>query len=343
MSGASPAFVLWAGSFGTAAQDIGVSGRALGVVAVLAAAVALFLIVFVLLGSPGMDRDLETRLGAYTETQEEQGFFGRGRLLRRFVVRAERMAERRGVLAQIETALEQANLAMRPGEGIAALLGLAVLVALLGLVLTGSPLTALVFAAIAVVGAAYLVASIAARQRRRFEEQLPDTLNLLATSLRAGYSMLQALDAVAEESPSPTSREFQRVLNEIRLGRSVGEALQDSAARMDSVDFDWVVLAFSIQREVGGNLAEVLHTTSETMLARTRLRRELRALTAEGRISAMVLGAMPFVLAILLWVTNPDYLEPLLTSRLGLTALALAGIVLIAGLFWLSRIVKPQI
>ena len=166
--------------------------------------------------------------------------------------------------------------------------------------------------------AGYLVAHAAARQRRRFEEQLPDTLALLATSLRAGYSMLQALDTVAQESADPTGREFSRVLNEIRLGRSVAEALQDSAIRMDSVDFDWVVLAFTIQREVGGNLAEVLDTAADTMLQRTRMRREIRALTSEGSISAIVLGSMPFLILGFLLVVNPDYIAPLFESTSGL-------------------------
>ena len=149
------------------------------------------------------------------------------------------------------------------------------------------------------------VQTVARRERVKFENQLPDTLNLISTSLRAGYSLLQALEAVASESPEPTGREFGRAINETRLGRSPVDSLKDIAERMQSVDFDWAVLAISIQREVGGNLAEVLQTAAETMLHRNRLRREMKALTAEGRISAIVLSALPILLFAFLYFSNP--------------------------------------
>ncbi len=327
----------------TAAPDIGVEGRTWVVLGVLCGGVAIFLLFYLVLSGRSVESNLDTRLSAYSDEEVPTGWMGRIRLLRRFAVTAERMAERRGFLSQIETALDQANLNLRAGEAMAALLLIAILVGLVGLVIFGSLLTAVIIAVIAVVTAAYLVAAAASRQRRRFEEQLPDTLALLATSLRAGYSMLQALDAVAQEAPDPTAREFSRVLNEIRLGRSVAEALQDSAVRMDSVDFDWVVLAFTIQREVGGNLAEVFDTAADTMLQRTRMRREIRALTAEGRISALVLGSMPFLILGFLLVVNPDYVAPLFESTVGIAALIGSGLLLIVGLIWMARIVKTDV
>lgn len=317
--------------------------RSLLLLGIFGAGVAAFLLLNVLFGSQTVERDLEQRLSAYTGTPREEGLLARFRLLRRFVIRAERVAERRGFLGQIENALEQANVAIRPGEAIAGGLALAGLVGLAALILTGDPIAAFIFAALALAVVAVVVATIAAQQRRRFEEQLPDTLNLIATSLRAGYSMLQALEAVSQEAPDPTAREFRRVLNEIRLGRSASEALQDSARRMESLDFDWVVLAFTIQREVGGNLAEVLQTTSETMLNRGRLRREMRALTAEGRISALVLGSTPFVLFGFLFLGNRDYLEPMLASRIGVISIGMALVLLVLGLIWLSRIIKVEV
>ena len=165
---------------------------------------------------------------------------------------------------------------------------------------------ALVFAGGTLLIAAVAVQTVARRERVKFENQLPDTLNLLSTSLRAGYSLLQALEAVASEAPEPTGREFGRAINETRLGRSPVDSLKDVAERMESVDFDWAVLAISIQREVGGNLAEVLQTAAETMLHRNRLRREMKALTAEGRISAIVLSALPILLFAFLFLSNPD-------------------------------------
>lgn len=317
--------------------------RSFAILAVIATAIGVFLLLNVIFGSQVVERDLEARLSPYTGARQEESWLGRVRILRRFVVRAERLAERRGVLGQIETALEQANIAIRAGEAIVLALGIAAFVGLAVLLITSNLVTAIAFGAIAMAVAAMGVAAVAASQRRRFEDQLPDTLNLLATSLRAGYSMQQALEAVSIEAPQPTAREFQRVLNEIRLGRTVKDALQDSARRMESVDFDWVVLAFTIQREVGGNLAEVLQTTSETILQRGRLRREMRALTAEGRISAVVLGGLPFGLFLFLFSSNRQYLQPMLESRLGLIAIGIAAALLVGGLVWLSRIIKIEV
>jgi tight adherence protein B len=210
-------------------------------------------------------------------------------------------------------------------------------------IITGGIIGALIGAAVSLMAASAAVNFVARRERAQFISQLPDTLNLISTSLRAGYSLLQALEAVGSEAPDPTRREFGRALNETRLGRSPVDSLKDVADRMESVDFDWAVLAISIQREVGGNLAEVLQTAAETMLHRNRLRREMKALTAEGRISAIVLGAMPFLLFGFLYTTNRDYLEPLFTETPGQLAVAAAIVLLISGLVWLTRIVKIDI
>ncbi len=131
------------------------------------------------------------------------------------------------------------------------------------------------------------------RRLRKFEMQLPDVLNLLAGSMRAGFSFNQGLEAVAEEASEPARRELQRVFTESRLGRPVEDALEESANRMYSVDLMWAVMAIRIQREVGGNLAELLDTVARTMTERERLKREILSLTAEGRLSGWVLGIFP--------------------------------------------------
>src|SRR4029077_6299411 len=138
-----------------------------------------------------------------------------------------------------------------------------------------------------------ILPALAARRRRTFTSQLPDMLQLMAGALRAGYSLMQGVEAVAQEVDDPMGSELRRVLAEARLGRVLEEALDDMADRMGSADFKWAVMAVRIQREVGGNLAELLSTVAETMIARERLRREVRALTAEGRISAIVLLLLP--------------------------------------------------
>jgi tight adherence protein B len=329
------------------AQDTGGSvNETLVIVGAAAAGVAAFGLIWILFGGgdAGIERDIRGRLGSYApEQQIDRGLLGRIPGFRRFARSAERVAERRGLLGVIETALEQGNLPIRPGEAIAGAIGIAILIGVIFGAASGNIIWGAVAAGLTLMVAVVLVQGVAGRQRNKFISQLPDTLNLISTSLRAGYSLLQALDAVSAEAPQPTAREFGRAISEIRLGRSPTEALKDIADRMQSVDFDWAVLAINIQREVGGNLAEVLQTTSETMLARNRLRREVKALTAEGRISAIVLGALPFVLFAFLFTTRREYLEPLLQNGWGVVALIGAVIWLIVGIAWLTRIVKVEI
>ena len=181
------------------------------------------------------------------------------------------------------------------------------------------------------------------RRRQAFMEQLPSTLQLLAGSLQAGYGLLQAVDTVVKEADAPTSEEFARVLTESRLGLPLDEALESMAQRLDSEDFHWVVLAINIQRQIGGNLAELLTTVAATIRSREQVRRQVRVLSAEGRISAWVVGAMPFVVGGALALINPGYLNELLTRPVGRLML-LAGLVLIGiGVLVLRRMVRINV
>ena len=310
----------------------------------IGAGIALFLLIIILFSpNSSVERDLQGRLGAYTDGDGDQGRWARIPLLRRFVSGAEDIARDRGFINQIETALDQANLPLRPGEAIAGIIGISAIVGVLMMVAQQSAIWGAIAAAAVLAVSVVVVQGIASRHKAKFENQLPDTLNLLSTSLRSGYSLLQAVEAVAAESPEPTAREFGRAMNETRLGRSPVAALKQVADRMESVDFDWAVLAISIQREVGGNLAEVLQTAADTMLQRNRLRREMKALTAEGRVSAIVLGSLPFFLFVFLFMTRREYLQPMLDSTMGLVALGGAFGLLLVGIFWLSRIVKVDV
>ena len=314
------------------------------IVAAIGVGGALFLIIVLMAGNrAAVERDLEDRLGHYGKAPTDAKGRFKNPLLRRFVRQAENVAEKRGLLENIETALDQANIPLRPGEAIAGALAVSILSAIfLGIVMQ-SLLGALIGAVLALMVASAAVNFVARRERNQFVSQLPDTLNLISTSLRAGYSLLQALEAVASEAPEPTAREFGRALNETRLGRAPVDALKDVAERMESVDFDWAVLAISIQREVGGNLAEVLQTAAETMLHRNRLRREMKALTAEGRISAIVLGVMPILLFFFLYTSNRSYLAPLFESTVGLIAIGSSIVLLLVGIYWLNKIVQIEV
>ena len=181
------------------------------------------------------------------------------------------------------------------------------------------------------------------RRTKRMDEQLPDVLTILASSLRAGYSFLQALDTVAKEIPEPGASEFNRTVAEIRLGRPVDEALGAMAERVGSEDFHWAVLAVNIQREVGGNLAEILDTVSDTIRERQAIRREVRVLTTEGRLSMYVLIALPILFGLYLFSVKRDYLSLLVTTRPGLIMLGTAISLLVLGYFWIRKIVNIDV
>jgi tight adherence protein B len=274
--------------------------------------------------------------------QEKIPFLQRIPLLNRFSQAAEEEAKRRGLLSGVNATLEQANIPMSPGEAILAMFGMGAVLGVFVAIFRG-PIFGLIVFGVALVLFAFLVNFAGGREKRKFESQLPDTLTLLATSLRAGYSLLQAIEAVAAEAPNPTAREFSRSVAESRLGLSVPDALDGIVERTQSEDFEWAVMAIEIQREVGGNLAEVLQTVADTMLARNRLKGEIRALTAEGRISAAVLGSLPFALGVFLWFTNRDYLQPLIDSTFGRIAIVIGLLLMGAGVFWLKKIVDIKI
>jgi len=177
------------------------------------------------------------------------------------------------------------------------------------------------------------------KRRRAFVEQIPDLLQILVTSLRAGYGLPQALDLAATQIDDPARTELQRVLFEVRIGRDPGDALQAAADRMNSSDFNWVVAAMQINREVGGELAVVLENVAETVRERQRLRRQIRVLTAEGRASAYVMTALPFILAGALWLANRDYFEPF-ADHPGPMLIGMGLILIVIGWFWMQRLIK---
>jgi tight adherence protein B len=285
------------------------------------------------------------RLEAYGRkgpSVEKRPFLERIPLLNKFSQAAEEEVRKRGLLSGLNSSLEQANIPMSSGEAILALIGAAAVGGIILAIFNGA-----IFGAVAFVGLLVLLAGLinwtGNREKRRFEKQLPDTLTLMATSLRAGYSLLQAVEAVASEAQDPTAREFGRALVEARLGRSVSEALSGIAERTQSEDFSWAVMAIEIQREVGGNLAEVLSTVANTMLQRNRLRGEIKALTAEGRISGIVLGILPFAMFGFLYTSNRAYLQPLLERSIGQIALGVGVLLIAAGIYWLKKIVDINV
>jgi len=254
-----------------------------------------------------------------------------------------KLAGQSTLLATTESMLEQANIALRPAEALFFYAAGVVLLSALSIIAAPSLPVALICVLVVTVAPVVVIKRMQHSRLHKFEQQLPDMLQLLAGSLRAGYSMLQGLEAVSQETPDPMGRELRRVLAEARLGRALDEALEATAERMQSRDFDWAVMAIRIQREVGGNLAELLQTVSETMTSRERIRREVKALTAEGRISALVMGILPVGLAGFLFVASPDYIGTLFKSGMGWGIVIGSAVLAAAGIVWLQKLIKIEV
>jgi Flp pilus assembly protein TadB len=181
------------------------------------------------------------------------------------------------------------------------------------------------------------------REISAFERELPAALKMLAGSLSAGLSFLQALSAYAEDGHEVSSKEFRRALAEIQLGVPIERALDSIADRMESEDLRWAVSAFAIQREVGGSLATILNSTAETIESRFELRREIQTLSAEGRISSYILMALPIGIFIFLAVIRPNYIRIFITEPLGNILLVLTSLGLAAAWLWMKKLVRITI
>jgi tight adherence protein B len=280
--------------------------------------------------------------GPSSSDDEETGL-AKTALIQRAVEMTEEFAERKGFLSQTEAKLERADIPLRGAEALFFYASTVVVVALLSLVLTRSLFLAAILTALAALLPSVALNFKARRRLKKFNQQLPDMLQLLSGTLRAGYSLMQGVEAVSREVEDPIGYELRRVVTESRLGRPLEEALEAAADRMGSADFSWAVMAVGIQREVGGNLAELLMTVSETMVARERLRRDVDALTAEGKVSAMVLGLLPLGLGAAMWVINPEYIGVLVTEKIGNFMLAGAGLLAGFGFWWMKKLIEIDV
>ncbi len=207
--------------------------------------------------------------------------------------------------------LEKARLPLRPGEFVIVVASGAVVVASFVAAITSIWMMGLVAALVAPLAAKGFLDYRIRRRRKKFEEQFPDALSLIASSLSAGHTFLRSIQMMTEEAEPPIAEEFARVVHETQLGDSLVDALDRMASRLDVRDAAWVVQAIRIQQTVGGKLADLLHTLADFIRAREEVRREIDVLTAEGRISAWVLGALPPFLLVVIAVMNPNYMDPL--------------------------------
>lgn len=296
----------------------------------------------------GDKRSLDRVLQPYSDgfvapDDDDQDRLATSAILQRAVAMTGQFAERRGLLRRIEDLLERANLPLRAAEALFFYLVAAVLLGVIGGLLFGGVIGGVFILAIALAIPPAVVVYLAYKRRAEFQSQLPDLLGLLASTLRSGYSLMQGVEAAAQEVIEPTKRELQRVVTEARLGMPLEEALHNVSVRMNSRDFEWTVMAISIQREVGGNLAELLDTVADTMRARDRLRRDINSLTAEGRVSAIVLGVLPVAIGFMIYTLNPEYIEGLFDETIGWVMVIGAGGLMLGGFFWMYKIIDIEV
>ena len=294
-------------------------------------------------------RALRQRLSPYSLTpaisddRARLTAFGSSEWAGRATAMAETLVRRGNLEETFLDRLEAAGLNMRVAEFVLISLGSAFIPPLLVLILTRNFLLSVLMVLLGTVGPFLWLAMLASRRQAKFDEQLPSTLQLLSGALQAGHSLQQAVDTVVHEAGDPIAAEFQRVLTEARLGRPLEEAFEAMAKRTRSIDFEWTVMAIRLQRQVGGNLAEVLSTVSQTIRDRYSLKRQIRALSAEGRLSSLILSILPLLLFAALLVFNPLFLRPLFTTRLGIMMMAGSAVLMIFGVFWLKKITEIKV
>ncbi|HEX8508535.1 MAG TPA: type II secretion system F family protein [Propionibacteriaceae bacterium] len=301
---------------------------------ITACALTLLIVTYLLL-SPGPVRVSLKRL----QPGASSGPGGLTRLTTAATEAIERLLHRRGDVDTHVAVLDAAGLKIRL-QDLVLLVVVGSLVAGTGGLLLSGVLLGLALAAATPFAVRVLLSVLAGRRRAAFADQLDDSLQLIASSLRAGHSLLQALASVAHEAEEPTAVEFARIINETRVGRPLAAALDETAARMRSEDFVWVTQAIAINREVGGNLAEVLDGVGHTIRERNQIRRQVQALSAEGKLSAYVLIALPFGIGGFLSFSNPAYMAKFTEGLVGYAMAGTAVVMLVVGALWLRKVVS---
>jgi tight adherence protein B len=289
----------------------------------------------------GQSGIIEDRLSAYAARGKSADPERRQR--RTMAARLDRYLRQRPFGQHLAESLSRADLQYRVSEFMALCVICAVLGLLSGLVLFGTPILAVL---VAVVG--YFLPHIYLKRRqaarlKAFNDQLGDALRLIVSSLRSGYSMLQSMGVVASELPDPIGTEFGRVVREVGLGLSQEEALRNVMARVPSDDLDMMVTAINVQHEVGGNLAEILETISGTIAERVRIQGEIRVLTSQQMYSGYLLTALPFVVSLLLYLINRQYMLQMVHDTCGVIMLVIGAFMIGAGYMIIRRIVRIQV
>jgi tight adherence protein B len=259
------------------------------------------------------------------------------------VATADAVLRKRGWVPFRPDELELAGLRMSSGSLVVTICLVSLSGVMVGAVLSGSVIVGLLIGTLVPVGAKAYLSMRAGRRRKAFADQLDGTLQMLASALRAGHSLPKAFDTTAKDSSAPMSEELARVVNEHRLGRDLVQAMELTGERMQSQEFVWVSQAVAIQRDTGGNLNEVLDQVGATIRERSVIQSQVRALSAEGRMSAYILMALPLAVGGLFAVVNPAYMSPLVSTPVGWILLFASAVMLTIGGLWLRKIADIKV
>lgn len=265
----------------------------------------------------------------------------RSRLHEIFAEKAKRAGSSRR--SRLDLLMVRAGLPLLGSEFLAISAGLSLFVFIIFALATFNPVTGLLAAFLFLAADFVFVQRRVSRRLNSFQRQLADCLSLVANSLRAGFSFLQTMEIISREMEPPMSTEFERVMRDTSLGKSLDEALHDMDERVGSADFSLVVTAVLIQQQVGGNLATILDTIRSTITERIRIRREVNTLTAQGKMSGIVLACIPVALALFFYISSPEYLTPLLTTDIGKIAIIGTVFLVIVGFIIIRKIVDIKV
>jgi tight adherence protein B len=257
---------------------------------------------------------------------------------------ADNLSERRSVRGRptLTEDLAHAGLSITPAEYLLIRIGAVALGALVGLFRFGISIGPIVLGAVGFVVPPLVVSYLQRRRQNRFNDQLTGMLQLLSNSLKTGYAIDRALETVANKSRPPVSTEFERVATEITLGTSVEDALSALLLRINSPDLEFIVTAILLHVRVGGNLAEVLDTISDTLRDRLQTKRDMSVLTAQSRASATIITGLPILLALGLYVFVPGYFAPMTSTFTGYVLLGIAGLLILIGNVLIRRMTALQ-
>lgn len=265
----------------------------------------------------------------------------RSRLHEIFAEKAKRAGSSRR--SRLDLMMVRAGLPLLGSEFLAISAGGALLVFVIFVLATRNPVTGLLALLLFLAADFVFVQRRISRRLNNFQRQLADCLSLVANSLRAGFSFLQTMEIISREMEPPMSTEFEKVMRDTSLGKSLDDALHDMDDRVGSADFSLVITAVLIQQQVGGNLATILDTIRSTITERIRIRREVNTLTAQGKMSGIVLACIPVALALFFYISSPEYLTPLLTTDIGKIAIIGTVFLVIVGFIIIRKIVDIKV